>query len=96
MAPVAGCPAILNRPQLDRATHTFGPSQDTTQLLVSVSGAQDVVEPTAKATKNVTPIFYNLWQGVMMEYGLVVLPAIILDDPIWHPRSPIKLGDTTS
>lgn len=55
-----------------------------------------MAEPTAKATKNVIPIFYNLWQGAMMEYGLVALPAFSLNDPIWHPCSPIKPGDTIS
>lgn len=57
MAPIAGCPAILHTPQPDGAAHTCWPSQGTTQLLISVPGAQDMAEPTAKATKNVIPIF---------------------------------------
>lgn len=96
MVPIAGCLPILNRPQPDKAVYTCWPSQDITQPLISVPGAEDMAEPTAKATKNVIPIFYNLWQGAMMEYGLVALPAFSLNDPIWHPCSPIKPGDTIS
>ena len=87
MTPIAGCPTILNRPQPHRAVYTCWPPQDTARLLISVLGAQDVAEATAKATKNVIPIFYNLWQGDMLEYGPVAPPAFTLHDPAWHPHT---------
>lgn len=55
-----------------------------------------MAEPTAKATKNVIPVFYDLWQGDLIQYGLVALPAFTPDAPIEHPGSPIKPGDTIS
>lgn len=79
MAPTAGCPAMLSRPQPGRATHTCWPLEDFTQLLISAPGSLDIAEPTAKPTTNVTAIFYNLLQGKIMEYGPAALPAFTRD-----------------